>query len=84
MTEWTESMARGSVQLRRQTGKGVTGSRDTVDRGSLLLTPGPQPRDSPSASLLWAATHRRCQEQGPLRAPSGCAPAGRYTPTPSV
>lgn len=45
-----------SVQLRRQMGRGVAGGRDTVDHGSLLLTPGLHPRASPSASLPWAVS----------------------------
>ena len=72
-------------------GRGVAGIRDTVDQGSLLLTPGPHPRASPSASLPWAVIHRMCQEQGlaewqaPRSTCSVHAPdQGDAMPTPSV
>lgn len=43
-------------------GGGVAGGSDTVAHGSSLLTPGPRPSASLSASA-WAVTHRLSQAQ---------------------
>ena len=67
MTEWTDGRARGPKvsslfsPVKAIMGGGVTG---TVDPNSVLLTSGPRPGASPSASRPWAVIHRICQEQG--------------------